>query len=37
MLDIAICEDDRYQQGELEEKLYAMGEEAWDLPGGLRL
>ena len=25
MLDIAICEDDRYQQGELEEKLYAMG------------
>ena len=23
MLDIAICEDDRYQQGELEEKLYA--------------
>ena len=25
MLDIAICEDDRYQQGELEEKLYAIG------------
>ncbi len=25
MFDIAICEDDRYQQGELEEMLYAIG------------
>ena len=25
VLSMAICEDDRYQQGELEEKLYAMG------------
>lgn len=25
MLDIALCEDERYQQGELEEMLYALG------------
>lgn len=25
MLDIAVCDDDRYQQGELEEMLYALG------------
>lgn len=25
VLDIAICEDERYQQGELEENLYALG------------
>lgn len=25
MLDIAVCEDERYQQGELEEMLYALG------------
>ena len=25
MLDIAICEDERFQQGELEEMLYTLG------------
>lgn len=25
MLDIAICEDERFYQGELEEMLYALG------------